>query len=81
MSFAKSRITESLYIGTALRLVWQSGPALAVASLTMLILQGVLALFALYLTKLMIDTLTSGLDNHQKFHRNHCCSAFQRWLH
>lgn len=46
----------------ALSLVWQSSPRLAVASVVVRILQGLLPLLMLYLTKLLIDAVTEGLN-------------------
>ena len=45
----------------ALSFVWQSSPSLAVGSIVVRILQGLLPLAVLYLTKLLIDTVTEAL--------------------
>ncbi|MDH4085162.1 MAG: ABC transporter ATP-binding protein/permease [Nitrospira sp.] len=45
----------------ALSFVWQSSPRLAVASIIVRVLQGLLPLVVLYLTKLLIDAVTEGL--------------------
>lgn len=45
----------------ALLLVWESSPRLAVASLVVRVIQGLLPLVVLYLTKLLIDTVTEAL--------------------
>ena len=45
----------------ALVFVWQSSPNLAVGSIVVRVIQGLLPLVALYLTKLLIDAVTEGL--------------------
>jgi ATP-binding cassette subfamily B protein len=45
----------------ALLFVWQSSPSLAVGSIVVRVIQGLLPLVALYLTKLLIDAVTEGL--------------------
>ena len=45
----------------ALSFVWQSSPSLAVGSIVVRVIQGVLPLLMLYLTKLLIDAVTEGL--------------------
>ncbi len=45
----------------ALSLVWQSSPSLAGTSIVVRVIQGLLPLGALYLTKLLIDAVTEGL--------------------
>ena len=45
----------------ALSLVWESSPSLAVASIVVRVVQGLLPLMVLYLTKLLIDTVTEAL--------------------
>jgi ATP-binding cassette subfamily B protein len=45
----------------ALSFVWHSGPNLAVGSIVVRVIQGLLPLVALYLTKLLIDAVTEGL--------------------
>jgi ATP-binding cassette subfamily B protein len=54
-------INASLRLGRALRLVWQSAPGWTVASLALLIVQGLLPLLSLYLIKLTVDVVTAGL--------------------
>ncbi|MBL8037294.1 MAG: ABC transporter ATP-binding protein [Nitrospira sp.] len=48
-------------VGRALSFVWQSSPSLATASVVVRVIQGLLPLVALYLTKLLIDAVTEGL--------------------
>ena len=45
----------------ALSFVWQSSPSLAIGSIVVRVLQGLLPLAVLYLTKLLIDAVTEGL--------------------
>jgi ATP-binding cassette, subfamily B, bacterial len=45
----------------ALSFVWQSSPSLAVGSIIVRVIQGLLPLAVLYLTKLLIDAVTEGL--------------------
>ena len=58
----KSRIKRFLYLRRALQLVWNSSRRLTSASLGLLLVQGTLPLWFLYLTKLIIDTVTIGLE-------------------
>lgn len=50
-------------LGRAMRLVWQSAPAATLAKAPVLCIQGVLPIVALYLTKLLIDTITAGASS------------------
>lgn len=50
-----------LTLRRALSFVWQSSPRLALASITVRAVQGMLPLLVLYLTKLLIDTVTEAL--------------------
>jgi ATP-binding cassette, subfamily B, bacterial len=57
-----SRIGPFLHtVRRALSFVWQSSPSLGSASVVVRIIQGLLPLVALYLTKLLIDAVTEGL--------------------
>ena len=58
---AKLKIQQALRLDFALRLVWQSAPGWTVASLALVVVQGVLPLASLYLMKLVVDTVTTGL--------------------
>ncbi len=51
-----------LTVRRALSFVWQSSPRLAVASVLVRVIQGILPLLVLYLTKLLIDAVTEGLN-------------------
>jgi ATP-binding cassette subfamily B protein len=50
-----------LTLRDALSFVWQSNPSLAVGSIVVRVIQGLLPLVVLYLTKLLIDAVTEGL--------------------
>jgi len=54
-------VKDSLRLGRALRLVWQAGPGWTIASLVLLVVQGLLPLLSLYLLKLTVDAVTAGL--------------------
>lgn len=57
----KERIRGSLRLDRALRFVWRAGPGLSVASLSLVILQGLLPLLTLYLMKLIVDGVTAAV--------------------
>ncbi|WP_413934996.1 ABC transporter ATP-binding protein [Nitrospira sp. BLG_1] len=62
MNISKQRIGSFLTtVRWALSLVWESSPSLAVASIGVRLVQGLLPLVVLYLTKLLIDTVTEAL--------------------
>lgn len=47
----------------ALRFVWESTPGLTIANLFLLVIEGALPLAALFILKLLVDTVTSGLGD------------------
>ena len=57
----KERISHSLHLERALRLVWQSAPGWTVANFGLILIQGFLPLVSLYLMKLIVDAVTAGL--------------------
>ena len=62
MNAMLSRIRPFLQtVRRALSFVWESSPSLAVGSLIVRVIQGLLPLLVLYLTKLLIDAVTEGL--------------------
>lgn len=62
MKASKQRLGSFLAtVRWALSLVWESSPSLAVAGIVVRIVQGLLPLVVLYLTKLLIDTVTDAL--------------------
>ena len=58
---ARLKILRTLQLGRALRFVWQSAKGWTIANGVLLVVQGVMPLFSLYLMKLMIDGVTAGL--------------------
>jgi ATP-binding cassette subfamily B protein len=62
MNAMRSRLRPFLRtVRRALSFVWDSSPRLAIGSLIVRVLQGLLPLLVLYLTKLLIDAVTDGL--------------------
>lgn len=55
------KIKRSLQLERAVRFVWQAGPGWAVASVVLVMLQGLLPLLALYLVKLIVDAVVGAL--------------------
>ncbi|NEO50512.1 MAG: ABC transporter ATP-binding protein, partial [Moorea sp. SIO4A3] len=62
----RTKIQQTLRLLPALRLVWQSSPFWTGARVGLLLVQGILPLLSIYLTKLIIDTVTYGLLNTDK---------------
>jgi len=65
-SHIKSRLQKLRYLKQALRLVWQSAKTWSIANLFLLVIQGILPLLILYLTKLIIDSVTAGISIQEK---------------
>jgi ATP-binding cassette subfamily B protein len=57
----KVRLQKVFLFLPALRLVWQSSPGWTIARIALLITQGILPLLSIYLTKLIVDSVTAGL--------------------
>jgi ATP-binding cassette subfamily B protein len=55
---------HALGLVRALRLVWRSGPRWTIASVALLLMQGILPLLALYLMKLVVDGIATQLPTH-----------------
>jgi len=55
------KIKRSLQLERAVRFVWQAGSGWAVASVVLVMLQGLLPLLALYLVKLIVDAVVGAL--------------------
>lgn len=60
------KIRQALQLRRALHLVWQSAPSWTFASIALLVVQGILPLLSLYLTKLMVDAVSTGLTTSDK---------------
>ena len=56
------KLRRLLYLRRALHLVGQSTPNWTIASTALLVVQGILPLLSLYLTKLMVDAVSIGLN-------------------
>ncbi len=64
MNTILNRVGSFLHtVRRALSFVWQSSPSLGSASIVVRVIQGLLPLGALYLTKLLIDAVTEGLKS------------------
>ncbi len=57
----RAKIQRTLNVKRALLLVWKSAPGWTVANAALLFIQGLLPLLSLYLTKLLVDAVTSGI--------------------
>jgi len=55
------KLQRAFLLRRAVKLVWQSAPGWTIASLALIVVQGILPLTSLYLTKLVVDAVTSGL--------------------
>ncbi|MEC4896288.1 MAG: ABC transporter ATP-binding protein [Oscillatoria sp. PMC 1051.18] len=60
------KIKQSIRIFPALRLVWQSSPRWTIIRLILLVIQSILPLIGLYLTKLIVDTIAASLATTDK---------------
>ncbi|MFQ4140786.1 ABC transporter ATP-binding protein [Chlorogloeopsis sp. ULAP02] len=68
----KQKLQQTLRLVPALRLVWQSSPGWTSARVVLLVIQGILPVVSIYITKLIIDTVAVNLSNADKtaaFHR------------
>ncbi len=55
------KLKQALRLLPALRLVWQAAPSWTIVYVVLIIVQGILPLLLLYLTKLIIDTVITSL--------------------
>ncbi len=62
----KLNFQQTLRLLPALRLVWQSSPRWTISRIFLLIIQGILPLVSIYLTKLIIDAVAAGFNNTDK---------------
>jgi ATP-binding cassette, subfamily B, bacterial len=69
---AGTKLQKALHLLPAIQMVWRSSPGWTIANIVLVVVQGVLPLFSLYVTKLLIDTLTAG--------STHSSSAFSQPL-
>ncbi len=70
----RAKISQSLRLGRAVSLVWQSSPRWTMARVFLILIQGILPLFSLYLMKLVVDAVNIGITAPNK------ASAFQTVL-
>jgi ATP-binding cassette, subfamily B, bacterial len=54
-----TKLQKALHLLPTLEMVWRSSPGWTIANISLVFIQGVLPLFSLYVTKLLIDTLTT----------------------
>jgi ATP-binding cassette subfamily B protein len=62
----KDKTINTLHLKRALSLVWQSAPGWSLASAFLAVLQGTLPLASLYLMKLIVDSVTAGVNSANK---------------
>ena len=62
----RDKIINTLRLKRALSLVWQSAPGWTLASAFLVVLQGILPLASLYLMKLIVDSVTAGMNSANK---------------
>lgn len=62
----KHRLQSTLHLLPALKLVWQSAPGWTIARIVLIFVQGSLPLALLYLTKLIVDTVSTSLTQLDK---------------
>jgi len=62
----RHKIQQALRLGLALKLVWQSSPVWTITRLAVLIAQSILPLLSLYLMKVIIDAVTTGMATPDK---------------
>lgn len=58
----QAKLRTTLRLLPALRLVWQSSPSWTIARVVLLLIQGILPVVSIYLTKLIIDTVVANLS-------------------
>lgn len=58
-----TKLQKALHLLPAIQMVWRSSPGWTIANIVLVVIQGILPLFSLYVTKLLIDTLTTGSAN------------------
>lgn len=59
----KFRLENLLNLWRSVGIVWQSAPGWTAASVTLIVLQSLLPLASLYLTKMIVDVVTNGLTS------------------
>ncbi|RCJ40611.1 ABC transporter ATP-binding protein [Nostoc minutum NIES-26] len=62
----KHKIQGALRLGRALQLVWQSSPGWTISRILLLVVQSTLPLLSLYLMKVIIDAVSTGIASANK---------------
>ena len=62
----RQKILGAVKLGRPLKLVWDSARGWTIASLVLMIIQALLPLAVLYLIKLTVDAVASGIDSPDK---------------
>ena len=63
---AKNQIQNSLYILPILKIIWKSASGLTIATMALIVILNILPLCNLYLTKVIIDTISAVASQAQK---------------
>jgi len=59
----REKIRQSLRLGRATGLVWKAAPGWTLASIILIVIQGVMPLVTLYLIKLVVDAVVEGMGS------------------
>jgi ATP-binding cassette subfamily B protein len=59
---AAPRLSQIVNLRHAVRMVWDAGPRYTVANLALLLVQGILPLFSLYILKLVVDSVAANVS-------------------
>ena len=62
----RGKIQRSLLFGRAISLVWHSSPLWTMARVLLLVVQGILPFLSLYLMKLVVDAMNTGIVTSNK---------------
>ena len=57
----KQRLRHTIRLDRAIRFVWQAGPGWFICSTVLVLLQGIVPLIAIYLMKLIVDSVTASI--------------------
>ncbi len=57
----RPKIADALRLADAVRLVWRAAPGWTALNAVLAVLQGIVPLLAVYLMKLIVDTVTAGI--------------------
>ncbi|MBC6418416.1 MAG: ABC transporter ATP-binding protein [Prochloron sp. SP5CPC1] len=76
----KGKVKQGLYLIPALRLVWGAAPNWTAARLILLLTQGLLPIASLYLTKLIIDGISTSFPTANTANINNPITTFQELI-